>query len=297
VATTDVPYEPATPLLKAELLDVYAPIRSGRSPVVVMFHADPASLSKDFLREHAQRVADLGFVVFVPAWGDPPTGTSVERGAAPSYESLAAANAEAACAVAFARSHAAEYGGDPATMIVFGHSAGANTAAMVAFARPDPTAGCLGGQALGAIDALVTWEGDWILGAPMWDDVLAVDPRVLEANTPWASIARHPDLRVVMLVSEGTEIGAREVGDPNAAGSFLAVRDPSGALRERLAASGALADGRLGFTESQQLLFSTLKAQGNHVSLDVMPRSTHMQLGDEGWAVFLAAFPKAAAGG
>jgi len=45
----------------------------------------------------------------------------------------------------------------------------------------------------------------------------------------------------------------------------------------------------------QQLLFSVLKAQGNPVSLDVMPGSTHLSLSDEGWKIFLAAFPKAAA--
>ena len=81
----------------------------------------------------------------------------------PTYDEALAINSQAACAVEFARAHAPEYGGDPATMIVFGHSVGANTAAMIAFARPEPTAGCLGGTTLGAIDALVTWEGDWVL--------------------------------------------------------------------------------------------------------------------------------------
>jgi hypothetical protein len=85
------------------------------------------------------------------------------------------------------------------------------------------------------------------------------------------------------------------VGDPWAADSWLAVRDPSGDLRRRLEASGAFADGTLDFVEVQQLLFSVLKAQGNPVSLDVMPDSVHDHLGTAGWPVFLAAFPKAAA--
>ena len=46
---------------------------------------------------------------------------------------------------------------------------------------------------------------------------------------------------------------------------------------------------------STPLMFSVLKAQGNPVSLDVMPGSNHISLSDEGWKVFLAAFPKAAA--
>ena len=75
----------------------------------------------------------------------------------------------------------------------------------------------------------------------------------------------------------------------------FAARDPSGDLRRQLEANGALADGILDFAEAQQLLFSVLKAQGNPVSLDVMPDSTHTYLSGAGWKVFLAAFPKAAA--
>jgi hypothetical protein len=37
------------------------------------------------------------------------------------------------------------------------------------------------------------------------------------------------------------------------------------------------------------------KAQGNPVTLDVMPDSSHAYLRGAGWDVFLAAFPKAAA--
>ena len=87
----------------------------------------------------------------------------------------------------------------------------------------------------------------------------------------------------------------RDVGDPWAADSWLAVRDPSGDLRRQLEANGAFADDTLDFVEVQQLLYSVLEAQGNPVSLDVMPGSTHLSLSDDGWKVFLAAFPKAAA--
>ena len=59
--------------------------------------------------------------------------------------------------------------------------------------------------------------------------------------------------------------------------------------------TGRFADGTLDFVEVQQLLFSVLKAQGNPVTLDVMPGSIHEMLSEDGWEVFLAAFPKAAA--
>ena len=306
VVTPDVAYESANPRLVPGVLDVYAPAGSGPWPVVVLIPAfDRASLV-----ENARRVADLGFVVFVPEWGAVPEGADDT----PTYELFVANNSQGACALEFARAHAAEYGGDPGTMIVFGHSAGAHLGATVAFARPEPSAGCLAGTTRGAIDALITWEGDWLIHeihppqTPLqWDAMLAADPRVFDAVTPWKHLAKDKALKVVILVSEDpnasleSEIPGivvdRPVGDPWAADSWLAVRDPSGDLRRQLEANGALADGKLSLVESQQLLFSVLKAQGNPVSLDVMPDSSHAWLAGRGWDVFLAAFPKAAAPG
>jgi acetyl esterase/lipase len=296
--TRNVTYESNSPELTPDALDVYAPAKAGPWPVVVMFPAG----SRSNLSEHARRVAELGFVVFNASWGHLPAG-DVDT---PTYEGLLGLQSQAACAVEFARSHAAEFGGDPATMIVFGHSAGLVPAAMVTFARPAPTAGCLGGATLGPIDALVTWEGNWLLSvnAPDWDAALAADPRVMDAATPWKYLAEHKDQKVVMLVSEdpnaslraefpGFEV-ERPVGDLWAADSWLAVRDPTGDLRRQLEANGAFADGTIGFADSQQLLYAVLKAQGNPVTLDVMPDSSHAWLRGAGWDVFLAAFPKAA---
>jgi acetyl esterase/lipase len=300
VVASDLAYESANPRLVPGVLDVYAPAKAGPWPVVVLFPA----FERASLVEHARRVADLGFVVFVPEWG----AVSGGGDATTTYEGFVANSSQGACAVEFARAHAAEYGGDPGTMIVFGHSAGAHIAATVAFAQPEPTAGCLAGTTLGAIDALITWEGDWLIHEihpPQWDGMLAADPRILDAVTPWTYLARDKDLKVVILVSEDPNasleadvpgiIVDRPVGDPWAADSWLAVRDRSGDLRRQLEANGALADGKLGLVESQQLLYSVLKAQGNPVSLDVMPDSSHAWLRGGGWDVFLAAFPKAAA--
>jgi acetyl esterase/lipase len=290
--TRDIAYESANPVLTPGELDVYAPAKAGPWPVVVMFHGGGGY--KGALSQHARKVADLGFVVFSATWG------AGRQDPAPTYEEGLAIQSQAACAVEFARTHAADYGGNPATMILFGHSAGANTGAMVAFARPAPTAGCLGGATLGAIDALVTWEGDWVLQTTFmgWDRLLAADPRVMTALTPSSYLAEHKDLRVVMLVSEHpySEYDLdRPLPDAKATDAFFASRDPSGVLRAQLEANGALADGILDVGEAQELLFSLLDAQGNLVSLDVMPGSTHIHLSKAGWKVFLAAFPKAAA--
>jgi hypothetical protein len=291
VETVGVAYESASPRLVPGVLDVYSPARAGTWPVVVML---PPPGDNTGLIRHARSVADIGFVVFVPSLGLVPKGVAP----AATYDGFLANNSQAACAVEFARAHAAEYGGDPSEMIVFGHSGGANIGAMVAFARPAPSADCLGGTTLGPIDALVTWEGAWIVSvsSPEVLDAIDADPRVLDALTPWKRLAGHRDLKVVMLVSEDPGvIFEREVGDPWATDSWLAVRDPSGDLRRQLEANGAFADGTLDMVEVQQLLFSVLEAQGNPVTLDTMPGSTHTRLSDAGWEVFLAAFPKAAA--
>jgi acetyl esterase/lipase len=290
VETLDVAYESSNPLLAPGVLDVYTPAKAGPWPVVVMFHPDPAYNSKGYLQAYARRVANLGFVAFVPAWGQMPDGS----GAPVAYDTLRQVNAQAACAVAFARAHAAQYGGNPATLIVFGHSAGAERAAMVAFARPKPSAGCLGSPTLGAIDALVTYEGDWILGGAS-SRALVADPRVLDVATPWKYLAGHKDLTAVVLVSSNPGLPDRVFADAKAVDAFFALRDPSGTLRRQLEANGALADNSISFTENQQLLASVLKAQGNPVWFDVMPRSPHTFWTDDGWKVFLAAFGKAAA--
>ena len=294
--TRDVAYESTNGVLVPGELDVYAPVKAGSWPVVVMFHGAPGSSPKtdrSYLGEHARRVADLGFVVFNASWGHAPGGAV----GAPTYNELLATQSEAACAIEFARVHAAEYGGDPATMIVFGHSGGAHAAAMATFNRPEPSAGCLGGATLGEIDALVTWEGNWMLSVnqPDWDGALAADPTIMDVVTPWTHLGEHRDQKVVMLVSDhpGSQF-ERKVGDPWAADSWLAARDPSGDLRRQLEANGAFADGTIGQADAQQLLFSVLEAQGNLVTLDVMPDSRHDNLGAAGWKVFLAAFPKAA---
>jgi len=302
---SSVTYESANPVVTPDALDVYAPAKAGPWPVVVMFHGAPGSdpaTDRGYLSENARRVAELGFVVFNASWGHTPAVADMSW-----HDGLLATQSQGACAVEFARANAAEYGGDPATIIVFGHSGGAQTAAMVAFARPEPAVGCRGGTALGAIDALVTYEGNWLLSTnmPDWDGVLADDPTVMDAITPWKYLAGHADQKVVMLVSEDPKaslesefpglIVDRPVGDPWAADSWLAVRDPSGDLRRQLKANGALADGTVGQADADRLLFSVLEAQGNPVSLDVMPGSSHAYLSDAGWKVFLAAFPKAAA--
>ena len=86
----------------------------------------------------------------------------------------------------------------------------------------------------------------------------------MDAFTPWRHLAEQKDLKVAMLVSEdpGADLD-RPLPDAEAMDAYFAPRDPSGVLRRQLEANGALTDGILDATESQQLLFSVLKANGN----------------------------------
>jgi dienelactone hydrolase len=286
----DIQFESSNDLNPTGVLDRYTPATGGHWPVVVMFHGDPASVDKQYLQRYALAVAGLGYLVYAPTWGKP--GGDAYR-ALSITDRLLAGGAQAACAVEFARADAAANGGDASTLVLFGHSAGGNMAAQVAFARPAPTPGCLGGHTLGTIDGLVTWEGDWLLGNSAWDGVLGDAPELMEAITPWAHLAEQPNLPVAMVVSEHTF--ARAMPDATAVDAFLAPRDPTGSIRATLEAEKALDDGMFGLDEEQTLLYDTLHAQGNPVTLDLMPDSSHESLGDAGWPVFLEAFQKVTA--
>lgn len=281
VTSFNVPFEGSDPAMYPGVLDVYSPASAGRWPVVVMFHGEGGA--RGDLAAQATQVAEHGYVVFVPDWGDVAPGKAFDL---TSREGLTASDAQNACAVAFAESHAAGYGGDPSTIIVFGHSAGAMAGANLAFAPGKPAPGCLGGG-LRPVDALVTWEGDWLASLAMWNDIFAADPTLVDAFSIWSKLPLRKNLKVDLLVGETSDM-------PDLAVADLAVRDPTGALRKQLSKNGALADGNITIAESQRLLYSMLKTQGNPVTLEVMPKSTHEYIVGAGWSVFLAAFDRVA---
>lgn len=103
-------------------LDVYAPrAAAGEAPVVVFFYGGRWSQGERAgYRFVGQYLAAQGAVAVIPDYRlHPEVGfpAFVHDGAA---------------AVAWARRHAADYGGDPSRLFVMGHSAGAHIAAMLA---------------------------------------------------------------------------------------------------------------------------------------------------------------------
>jgi acetyl esterase/lipase len=114
----DVAYGPAA----RQRMDVYRPegLAAG-APVVVFVHGGAwRTGSRQEYRFMGVALARMGFVGVVAGYGLYP-----EVGF-PGFV------ADVAAAVAAARGHAAEWGGDPARVVLMGHSAGAHIAAMVA---------------------------------------------------------------------------------------------------------------------------------------------------------------------
>src|SRR3990172_2159820 len=67
-----------------------------------------------------------------------------------------------ACVVRFARAEAARFGGDPSRLSLYGHSAGANHAANIAFAEPEVSTGCVAEAGSVVPEGLVLFDGVWL---------------------------------------------------------------------------------------------------------------------------------------
>ena len=106
-----------------QLTDVYTPTSSGTHPVVVLAHGNcgPAGC-KRYLGNLADVLALGGAVVFNVDYGDPQHQRS----------NLELRTSDLACAVRFARAHAADYGGDPSRVTLVAHLAAAQQGGIVA---------------------------------------------------------------------------------------------------------------------------------------------------------------------
>ena len=157
----------------------------------------------------------------------------------------------------------------------------------MAFARPTPSPDCLGSSELGAINGLVLWDGDVLLGEPFFDPILAAEPAVFDVFAPWAHLANEPGMRVSFAVSEDSMNGRAD-------GPWLEARSPDGEFWRLAEEVGALEDGYLGLEEMQAMLVEALRERGHSVFYEVMPGSIHYSPGADGWETFVAAFRFAA---
>ncbi len=121
-ATTDLDYVPtAEYAAKKDRLDVYAPAGAKGAPIVVSIHGGALREGDKAGQAYVGHLlAKAGFVAVI-----------INYRLSPGVMHPAHVE-DAAHAVAWARTHATEYGGDPQKLFVIGHSAGAYLAALLA---------------------------------------------------------------------------------------------------------------------------------------------------------------------
>ncbi len=250
------------------LVDVYVPDGAGPWPVAVVFHArsddgkDSASA-----RSVADAAASAGMMVFTPTWyvGDPfPLGADDD----------AHRRRAGSCAVAFARGHAGEHGGDPDRIVAYGFSAGTGPALMSAL---DPAEGEIPGcrsPSTGApIAGAVLGDGETFWHSAAFDSAFGED---LDAMQDSVASLTDPDRWPLNLeteffvwaAAEGT--APRDVDDPSNP-DWLTERDPTGSIRSDLERLDGLADGVISYVDAAQLLELRLREAGADVNLEIMP--------------------------
>lgn len=255
-------------------LDIYAPTDSGSEdlPVVVMFHGAPGVIEKASLHSVAEATAARGAVVFVPNWGNFRWGT--DPGAAREVGLLM--SDAAACAVSFAIARAPEYGGDPDRLGLLGNSAGANTAGLTGLRPAEPFEGCAVEQHVVDADALVLWEGDWLLMSQVWDRYGSGLPTVMAGFTLWDWLDGPQPTVIFATTAGGRGLERRCGAEPGV--PWLVDRDPTGAFTAQLQATGAFDDGCIDVAEPTTVLASAMRERGFPVHELTLPSSGHSSL-------------------
>jgi hypothetical protein len=208
--TQDIEYvkllEPDQPVQK---LDVYAPAEPGPWPVVVLMHGWFQSKDATAYSSFAEELAGGGVVVFVPQRRSP--CSLLSECAADNGRDLREVHESWACAVRFARQAAADYGGDPGWVTVFGHeSAGLETALMgddveraweeFASSRGGPSAQteCLAVEDSAQVDAYIGYAGDY----DFYERLSESDPDLWKMTSFFGVIGKGPGLRVHLVFGE-----------------------------------------------------------------------------------------------
>lgn len=149
-------------------LDIHFPEEPGQWPSIVVIHG--AGSERESYRRFAELLAQSGAVVFNADWRVL-TG-HVEN----SLEDIA-------CAVRYAKLHAAEYGGDPERTLLVGHSTGAAYAGEVATNGNAYSGAC-------ELEASATTEG-----------LVLISPAQVPGGRPWrhSSLGLNQTLRISIL--------------------------------------------------------------------------------------------------
>ncbi len=118
VLKRDIPY--AEPAVERQVLDVYSPVNAKDVPVIFWIHGGGWQTGdKSAVQLKPQAFVDQGFVFVATNYRLLP---NVEMGTI---------NRDIAKSIHWVHDHIAEYGGDPKRLLVMGHSAGAQLAALI----------------------------------------------------------------------------------------------------------------------------------------------------------------------
>jgi acetyl esterase/lipase len=185
-----------------QFVDVFAPAAGGPYPVAVMIHGRPRK-PKD-MEPLAQVVAAQGAVVFnVDYRGVRPV---VQQGWPEAPEDVA-------CAMRFARATAAQYGGDPSTLVLVGHSYGGYLGPLIALGGDEFDGQCLyGADEMSALPTgFVGIAGNYIVeGESIWETWYGGTPS--ERPNAWAKgdfrshLGGNPTLAVRLIHERGDPI-------------------------------------------------------------------------------------------
>jgi acetyl esterase/lipase len=146
---------------KRQKLDLYAPRNAARAPVVIFWYGGSWVMgSKSEYRFVGSTLAQRGFVAVLPDYRLYPQVTF------PLFDE------DGAKALAWVQQHVVDYGGNPHCIVLMGHSAGAHTAAFLAYNR-DFTSKA--GADPDGIAALVGLSGPYAL-VPDTDELRATFP-------------------------------------------------------------------------------------------------------------------------
>ena len=210
--TTDIEY---LTLLAADApvqkVDVYAPTEPGPWPVVVLQHGWYQSKGTPMYLAFAEELAGRGVVVFVADRRSP--CSTLSECVEDDGMDLREVQESWACAVRFAREKAADYGGDPGWLTVYGdESSGVESAFMgddlrkawdeVASNRGGPPAQteCLATEGSAHVDAFIGYGGNY----HFYQNLVESAPDLWALTSPFGLIGRNPCL-VVQLIHGGMD--------------------------------------------------------------------------------------------
>jgi acetyl esterase/lipase len=280
-----VPYVTRTEKLGPAMINVWAPKRPGPWPVVVMVHGGGKPMMPGGVLPLApMKVAQRGAVVFAPVWwrdvGIGPAQVANQGDAKQFQATCLEQFGEIAAAVRFARATAGRYGGDSENVTLFGLSGGANLAVPVALGGAPASKGALAGAGSSIPESLVILDPDYLAADPVWGDLVSIDPSFMAVWSPFGYLG-HPVNVPITVICSGDPGLSRELGDPWAKDSWLAVRDPSGDIRRGLEKLGALSGDLYTNESAGQLFTERLKVDDDTVTYIRLTHSDHNSVGPE----------------